>query len=774
MSNMLFDFTVLWSYVKRDPVTEFITSIILAILIISILWEILSLSYSFFNRLKLGRLIKSEQGLKHLISPLNQFGRGLRVLHSQPLFIVRGPGRSKIRYITTVLASLGVMGTFIGIMSGLAGIDQKLAGDMTQTFSAVKDLLGGMSTAFITSIAGIVASLILLITLSVCDKLKSLMHYTLVQKFYKLYRLETLGDYLQKLSPENQQQLLDKQLEVALKNEQASDAMLEMGRTLQQSAENFDADKIGEHISDSLDKIFRSEMVPVFKEISTELTALRAIKQDNGEAIINAIKEEIVKPLTTEIQNTAAMVSQAAGAITQLNDDLGNISTKLGESVATIQSFQQETMSQLQQFAGDLRNILSGFQTDTKSILEGVADSIKSAVAQSIEGMTAQRDAFKSSAVEAAQTFKDIKVELITALDHQTGLQKNLLDQTANRFDSVIEKSVATFEKQSELLRDVGEHAAVLMNTSKDNLEQSLKSATDSIKSAIDQSIEGMTFQRAAFKESAENAAETFKEIKTELISALDHQTDLQKDLLDNTAHRFEGMISNSMNAFEKQSDVLREVGEHAAKLMDSSKDSLQLTLGNIEQSLLKTKQVVEEELQLFRTNYQASLTDFFNEQNNLLEQTLGSQRDGLAKVVADCNTVFVEEYQRRKELSTELGTNLSEMQQAIDLVSNLVQSVRMLDAAYVNTIEQAASAINRQIAGFEKQQQNTQQVLMQFMQQVPEALNSYFNKANDSHVKFFSGMDEAATRIHQRLLQSAEYLVSAEINKRQFAAEEN
>lgn len=657
------------SYIAQNPVTLVISISVFSILGCCVLWELYSLSSTYKAYKANLTMLKTPGRLAFDVSPLKARADGVQIVRSLPGFLQANPGRSKVRYFTTVLTSLGVLGTFIGIMVGLDGIDQKLEGDTAQTFGAVKDLLGGMSTAFITSIVGLVSSLVLLIVLSVCDKFKFSWHRKLYAVFLQHYRVESLGDYLSALSDEGQQELLEKQLEVARKSEQASDALLEMGRSLQKSADNFDADKIGQHISKSLDHIFSTEMVPVFKEIGEELSALRSIKQDNGEAIIHAIKEEIVKPLTNEIRNTAQMVGEAAGAINKLNDDLGNISTKLGESVATIQSFQQETMTELKHFAGDLRTILTGFQTDTKLILEGVADSIKSAVDQSIEGMTAQRDAFKESATDAAQTFKDIKSELLQALDHQTDLQKGLLDQTAERFD---------------------------------------------------------------------------------------------------------GVIQNSISAFEKQSDVLRDVGEHAAKLMDSSKDNLQLTLGNIEQSLLQTKQVVEDELQLFRTNYQASLTDFFNEQNNLLEQTLGSQRDGLAKVVAECNAVFVEEYQRRKELSSELGTNLTDMQQAVEVVSNLVQSVRMLDAAYVNTIEQAASSIGRQVAGFEKQHQSTQQVLNQFMQQVPEALNSYFNKANDSHVKFFSGMDEAATKIHQRLLQSAEYLVSAEINKRQFAAEEN
>lgn len=655
------------SYLHHDPVTEAISTIVFVLLTLCLCWELFSLASSYLRYKSNRTLLENPEKLVVDLSPLGQRADGIKLVRSLPLFLQASPERSKIRYFTTVLTSLGVLGTFIGIMDGLDGIDKKLDGNTAEAFQAIKTLLGGMSTAFVTSIVGMVASLVLLVVLSICEKFKLQWHQSLYSQFLQDYRLESLGDYLGALSAKGQQELIERQLEVARKNEQASEALLEMGHSIKSSVENFDADKIGAHISQSLDSIFKNEMVPVFNAISSELSALKAIKQDNGEAVIRAIKVEIVEPLTEQIRKTSGTVEQAANAISRLNDDLGNITVKLGESVATIQTFQQETMGQLQHFAGELRAILAGFQTDTKNILEGVADSIKGAVNESIAGMTAQRDAFKASAAEAAKTFVEIKNELVHALDHQTELQRGLLDQTAARFD---------------------------------------------------------------------------------------------------------GLIQNSITAFETQSGVLRDVGEQASKLMDSSKDSLQLTLSNIENSLLQTKHVVEEELQQFRINYQASLAEFFTQQNSLLEETLGSQRDGLAKVVSDCNDVFVEEYQRRKELSSELGLSLKDMQDAILLISNLVESVKMIDAAYVNTIEQAASSLGRQMSGFEKQHQATQQVLNQFMQQVPEALNSYFNRANESHVKFFTGMDEAAARIHQRLLQSAEYLVSAQITKQQFELE--
>ncbi|TMP77692.1 hypothetical protein CWB71_19300 [Pseudoalteromonas sp. S983] len=66
-----------------------------------------------------------------------------------------------------------------------------------------------------------------------------------------------------------------------------------MGASLERAASNFDADKIGQHLSSSLDKIFTNEMVPVFSEISAELKSLREIKQDNGEKVIQAIMTQL-------------------------------------------------------------------------------------------------------------------------------------------------------------------------------------------------------------------------------------------------------------------------------------------------------------------------------------------------------------------------------------------------------------------------------------------------------------------------------------------------
>ncbi|WP_443635348.1 hypothetical protein [Candidatus Njordibacter sp. Uisw_058] len=588
---------------------------------------------------------------------------GLTILTSLPEFIQQAPPASKFRYLTTVLTSVGVFGTFLGIVIGLKDVATKTAGDLSATFGAVTSLLGGMEVAFISSMAGMACSIGLLWLINKNDRKKQDAYKILTDLFFKSFRLETIGDYLSNLSPDGQNELLEKQLEIAEKSSKASDALLEMGQAMTKSAANFDANKIGEHISTALDNIFRTEMVPVFKDISKELTELREIKQDNGEKIIEVIKTEIIIPLTDEIINTNKMVARSAESLDRLNEEFGGITLKLAEAVSTIQTFQQDTMQQLQNFAGQLKDILSSFQEDTKGVLEGVSQSITSAVEQSIQGLTEQREHFKSNAEDAAKTFRDIRTELEKALEMQATVQNKLLEDTTARYTAIMEKS---------------------------------------------------------------------------------------------------------QEAFDSQSNVLNDVGQNAVKVMDSSRENMEKTLGNIEGSLLATKDLVETELETFRQNYQTALQQFFTEQNNLLEKTLGSQRDGLASVVLECKEVFVEEYSRRKELGEALSTNLDDIGHINDVISTLLASVKSIDASYINTIEQAANAINRQSASMEKQLLLTQQHMKDFIDEVPEALNSYFESANKSHIKFFEGMDDAATQIHQRLLQSAEYLVTAQVSQKE------
>ncbi|MET4694490.1 hypothetical protein [Endozoicomonas lisbonensis] len=603
---------------------------------------------------------------QHYFSPLRS-SDGTVLLRMLPHVFSGPPKPSKRRYMIVVLSSVGVIGTFCGIVVGLSGFDEAtVRGGADEMLTSIMTLLGGMQTAFWTSLVGMSGSVMLSLFINWQEKARRINHKAVSDKFFDQFRLETLADFLDQLSGQNQEQLAKKQLIAAHKSAQASETLLKMGTSLEKAAQNFDADKIGEHISGSLQTIFATEMVPVFKDISRELEELRAIKQDNGEKVIQAImaqlRSEVIQPLATQIKETSGLVQESTKAVYSLQEELGDIATKLASAVSTIQTFQEETLGRLSEFAQKLQGILGGFQNDTKVILQGVADQLDSAVQKSLSAMNAQKE---------------------------------------------------------------------------------------------------------AFEQSVQHAAGTFKGIRTEFEQSLDKHAKVQKEMLDDTGRRVEGILDQSAKSYQAQLESMEQVGKAASDLIDSSRNNLELTLKNVEQVLVRTRKTVEEELEKFREDYQTSLTMFFTEQNNLLENTLGEQRDGIASVVEQCSGVFKEEYERRLELGVKLSGHLDELQNTVDIINKLTQATQMLDAAHFNQIEQTANAIGRQVGRLEKSYQTTSELFGNLLKQVPDALNQYFERANTTHNEYFTEMDKASAKIHNRLLQSAEYLISGEHQRR-------
>jgi hypothetical protein len=234
-----------------------------------------------------------------------------------------------------------------------------------------------------------------------------------------------------------------------------------------------------------------------------------------------------------------------------------------------------------------------------------------------------------------------------------------------------------------------------------------------------------------------------------------------------NTEQRVMNILEQSQKSNQAQVDIIKQVGDSATGLMDNARENLESTLTNVDKVLFETKDTVTEQLDNFRVTYQQSLDTFFKEQNNLLESTLGEQRDGLAKVVENCKTVFIEEYSRRKELGEDLSLNLTEMQKATDVVNQLIQAVKLTEGSHLNQLEQTATTIGLQVGKLEKSYAGSSELFSELLSQIPEELNKYFERANKSHEGYFSEMDKASAQIHNRLLQSAEYLISSETQRR-------
>ena len=352
----------------------------------------------------------------------------------------------------------------------------------------------------------------------------------------------------------------------------------------------------------------------------------------------------------------------------------------------------------------------------------------------------------------ASQAVMNLQTEL-------GGISKSLAD------------SIVTIQHfQKETLGRLEEFAGGLKETLgqfQNETKTVLQEVAQEIKQGVDQSIIGMEAQRTAFADSATNAADTFRGIREDLQAALHTQAEEERQMLQDVEARITSILRDTHTAFQTQTNTLQIVGSEASGLMDNARENLVGSLQNIDGMLQNTRQTVQEELEQFRQGYQASLQDFFTKQNNLLESTLGEQRQGLAQVVEELKTAFQKEAIKRQALAQEVDQSMTKIQGTVQVVSNLANAVGLNSGARLAQIQEISHGMGKQVLELESSYKNLVNQLGQSLQKGDEQLTKYLQRVAESETRFFKDADQATAKLCNNLLQAANYLVAAEDNNR-------
>src|SRR5690606_2759057 len=483
------------------------------------------------------------------------------------------------------------------------------------------NLLGGMKTAFYTSLAGMAASVVFMIILFWCAKSRE-RRYRILQSAISNYCVEVSPiSILMSMSPDSSDHLIQRQLEMADAVIASNESTAAVTRAMHQILNELDADKLSDALADAVRDSVKNEITPVLQVLPQALQELSAIKQDNGEklveAITDAMREDVVAPVLTDLKIFSAEVKASHQANSDLVTELHALTSELGNTTETLNTFQNETLRKLTDFADSLKTILEQFKTDTDGVLKSIAVEINHALSSAIQGMEDQRLAFENSADTAGK-------------------------------------------------------------------------------------------------------------------------------------------------AFDKQNEALGNIGREAATLMSDANKTLQSGLGDIDGKIREVSYVVQRELESFRTEYQKNLTGFFEQQETMLDETLGRQRDGLAGVVADYRKAFEEENTLRASQYTAIKEQYELLQKGVVLVQQLVEAVGLNKAASFDQLQDIARSVGSQVSLLRKEYGQAAQKFSDMTEQLPKAMNSYYQRAGSSHSEFFECLDSAAAKVHSRLAEAAGLLVTA------------
>lgn len=625
----------------------------------------------------LSQHLKGESTSQSSFKP-EQNRNGDFILLSYPFIIGKPVPQSPVSFAPALLTAIGILGTFTGIFMGLQDIDLGNISETQNLIAASTKLLAGMKTAFSTSLFGLGTAIFFIIFLSWGIQQRTIIRNNLRKKLSDIAFLENPNRLLSRLD---------------------NDGNIEVAKTLQTVADNlsgFNADVIAGAVKSAiaspdsplvleLKQIIHntsglSNLTPkaiasatsdnftvLINPIAEEIKQLRELQASQGqtvETLVKQLRNELIEPVVTRLDQSAALTKEASAAVTDLKNELGGISTSLAGAVQTIQSFQQDTLTRLQEFAANLQSILGQFRTDTQGVMEQVAVEIKEAVNQSITGMEAQRTAFEASANQASQTFKGIREDLQAALETQAVQQKQMLQEVQTSTENVLVKA---------------------------------------------------------------------------------------------------------NEAFVNQSNTLVTVGKEASGLMNEAKENFLSTLNNIDGMLQNTRLTVQQELEQFRLDYQTALQDFFTQQNNLLNDTLGKQREGLAGVVVNLQQTFSEEAMHRKEMSAQVDRSLDRIGETVKTVNTLASAMGMNSSERLGQLQELARTIGSEAHKVERSYQNMTEQFNQALNDGNEKLNDYLKQADETYTRSIQDADEAAAKVCTQLNETshglmsvAEFLVSA------------
>ena len=480
--------------------------------------------------------------------------------------------RRIVEYFPTAVSTLGVLGTFFGITMGLVAFD---SGNLDQS---IPGLLDGLKTAFFTSLAGMIGSMILSSILNLkqdkTDKGVSDINQA----------AGTICNAVQSMSEMNKRTLekLAEQMEEQEKDRKA------FYRTM----------------GDVMDKVKLSQaaIAETLGSINTTTSSTASaldslvILGRSQEASLATVKESIDKVSTSADTQTAAItaMSETMGGVRTGVEALSNISDSVLQSVGRIEeasASQTEAMQSVQKNADEI----AGSTHHLAEILDVVS------------GMSSTQDQMN----DQVQKLKDILDGEVDQIERSMDKTNSLLERKFDEFTELLKKSntEALVEVMKEVTAEFQKQMdALISKLIQENFDQ------------LNKSVERLNQWQQENKEMIASLTKQYKEMATNFETTSESLTRVKDDT--------ESLVSEG-GKLRKIVDSLNEVIVNDERFIKTA------------EHLQKTAELSQTNMEAFDASTKA-LNDWVRKQRNFVDsvQILLGKLEEIAKI-KDYNEQF-------------------------------------------------------------------------------------------------------------------------------------
>lgn len=444
---------------------------------------------------------------------------------------------------------IGILGTFIGLTIGLAGVDTSSTGALS---SSISGLLGGMSTAFVTSIFGIVSAIVF-----------GVWHSQNMKRF---------GDAVSRFTDALDQVFIRKSVEEILLEELAE------SRAQRAAMEQLSTDmaiSICDHLPDVLDQLAEKMDSAMKGNLDTMLAGLSE-RQDKQTEQLMQISSNTNSLVIGGFDQLGDVLKKGVGqGAEELGNSLKNLSSdiaSLAEGIRDILDRSTKASSEANQKTLDALNEAISKMNET---MEGMANKQTEETDKNIQRMTALMEEMKT-------TMKDIFDETSASAKEQRTeigeIAKDSADQTKENLGAInasVRELMAEIADQMQRMQSMMDTHEKHMQETLDQMRQAV-SSSGNVVNAAGKTVEAAGKTAKVFVEAADDVSMKLKTAAEPLQKAAEP--------LQQAAASLDSGVQVLAQSMTKQQADAKSVAE-----------SMQKISGDYMESSLYVKQALEE-----------------------------------------------------------------------------------------------------------------------------------------------------------------------------------
>ena len=546
------------------------------------------------------------------------------------------------------LVGLGLLGTFLGLTIGIAGFDSSNSSNIQ---GSIQNLLGGMGTAFSTSLVGMLCSLIYTaFDKTIRNKVQRNIH-TLTENLDDNYYIDDIA--LQEL---NQKKLV---------NTLISAVQSELDSKLMYSSEQGERITVGNAIREILTE--NTEQSKALKSFSTDL----ALELNNGfDEVLSRQMQQKILPLMENVDTTTKAIvehidSMAAQVASPATDMIQNVVSELKNSMASIVEEFKTGLSgtatnELETLAvqlGTATQAMADFPKNMENIsstLQVTIEEVKGAITE-ISNTSANANSTAMQQMQEQITFATgaISTAISEVKDVMGGITKNSQEQS----DQMISKMADAAEKMGAFLSGT-------ISSLSSSVQESIRGITDEVNSKQADLLalqEDTTTQTKKLLETFNVGLERLEKMNEYISGTMDMFQQAQGQITGSTAHlqTIAGDMKQATQLFNKsQSDYstkMEEIQSKSQRGIDAVTELLRSS-GNVSKDYVEKFDLIKQGLTAIFTQLQSGLTEY----SRTVQATTQKYLDQYSSSLTQTTDALASTIQQQNEVVEMLNETLS------------------------------------------------------------------------------------------------------------------